>query len=141
MDNAFPAGPLKLRGKFSVTLDNNGECMIFRVDDIGSLCLILKGIDGRNELLRLGPKFGVPEDQTVTALAVNQNPKNNKVNLVFAIRQKDGSSRLLVVEPMEPTREAWAVKNLQDKLYLGNPDWSINIGDIILAVSRLPIDF
>ncbi|KAF4343598.1 hypothetical protein FBEOM_2508 [Fusarium beomiforme] len=133
MDNAFPAGSLKLRGNFSVALDKSGECMIFSVDDIGSLCLIVKGTDGHNELLRLGPMFGVPEDQTVTALAVSQNPKNHKVNLVFAVRQKDGSSRLLVVEPMEPTREAWSVENLQDKLYSGKPGWSINISDIMLT--------
>ncbi|KAF4456358.1 Vegetative incompatibility protein HET-E-1-like protein 20 [Fusarium austroafricanum] len=135
MDNAFPAGPLMLRGKFSVVLDSNGECMIFSVDNTGSLCLILKGTDGHNELLRLGPKFGVADDQQVTAFAVSQNAKDHRVNLVFAVRQKDGSGRLLVIEPMEPKREVWSAENLQDNLYTGNPKWNINISDIMLAGS------
>lgn len=132
MDNAFPAGPLKLRGSFFVVQDKAGENMIFSVDDFGLLRLIARGEDGNNVLIDLSAKFGLSDGESVTALAVNQN-RDGTIHLVFAARQTDGASMLFVVEPMTADREAWSTSSsLNDKLYQGE-QWSVNIHEFMLV--------
>lgn len=132
MENAFPAGPLKLGGKFFVVEDQNGEHMIFSVDKQGTLCLILKGKNGNNELVDLSSKFGVLEGQRVTALAVNQN-KDLTIHLVFAVRQPDGLSRLYIVQPLQPGRQIWAAPESLTSELCNGEQWPINIRDFLLV--------
>lgn len=61
MQNAFPAGPLSLRGKFYVVEDIKGEHMIFSIDKRGSLCLVVKGANGHNELINLNDSFALSD--------------------------------------------------------------------------------
>ena len=134
MDNAFPAGQLKLSGDFYVVEDESGEHMIFSADQKGRLCLILKGPNGHNEWINLSDKFQVPEDQTISALAVSQD-RNRLIHLVFAARQKDGTDKLFVVKPMCATRSEWTREfDGSSDLFMGE-QWNITIREILLVCS------
>lgn len=132
MDNAFPAGEVKLKGDFFVAQDEAGENMIFSVDDDGALQLILRNEMGDNVIVHLSSKFGVAAAEVVTALAVNQD-MDGTIHLVFAARQIDGSSKLFVVEPMAPKRQDWnTTESLTGRLYLGE-QWAINIREFLIV--------
>ncbi|KAF7556288.1 hypothetical protein G7Z17_g1483 [Cylindrodendrum hubeiense] len=131
MDNAFPAGPLKLRGNFFVTQDETGENMLFSVDKDGTLRLILKGENGINESINLSDKFGLADNETVRALSVNQN-LDGIIHLVFATLQTDGSTKLYVVEPMTAVRSVWKPSGtLVGRLYTGE-QWPVNIREFLM---------
>lgn len=132
MDNAFPAAKVKLKGDFFVAQDEAGENMIFSVDDDGALQLILRNEMGDNAIVHLSSKFGVAAAEVVTALAVNQDA-DGTIHLVFAARQKDGSSKLFVVEPMAPKRQDWnTTESLMSRLYSGE-QWAINIREFLIV--------
>ncbi|KAF5964697.1 hypothetical protein FCOIX_13289 [Fusarium coicis] len=135
MDNAFPAGEVELKGDFFVTQDEAGENMIFSVDDDGALQLILRNEMGDNVIVHLSSKFGVAAHEAVTALAVNQDI-DGTIHLVFAANQKDGSSKLYVVEPMAPKRQDWnTTESLTGRLYSGE-QWAINIREFLIGSSN-----
>ncbi|EWY82057.1 hypothetical protein FOYG_14177 [Fusarium oxysporum NRRL 32931] len=135
MDNAFPAAKVKLKGDFFVAQDEAGENMIFSVDDDGALQLILRNEMGDNAIVHLSSKFGVAAAEVVTALAVNQDA-DGTIHLVFAARQKDGSSKLFVVEPMAPKRQDWnTTESLMSRLYSGE-QWAINIREFLIGSSN-----
>lgn len=131
MENAFPAGPLALKGTFSVVEDSRGEHMIFSVDKRDNLCLILKGAFGQNELINLSSKFGLSESQKVSAFAVSQN-KDGKIHLVFAALQSSGFDDLYVVRPMGPDRDEWMAPFSSSDLFTGAQK-EINIRQIVLV--------
>ncbi|KAL2670302.1 hypothetical protein Neosp_014769 [[Neocosmospora] mangrovei] len=135
MDNAFPAGEVKLKGDFFVAQDDAGENMIFSIDNDGALQLILRGDSGSNTIVHLSSKFGLAVGEVVTALAVNQN-KDGTIHLVFAARQNDGSSKLFVVEPMAPKRQDWdTTEGLTSRLYSGQ-QWPLNIREFLIGSSN-----
>ncbi|KLP05067.1 Uncharacterized protein LW94_14144 [Fusarium fujikuroi] len=135
MDNAFPAGEVKLKGDFFVAQDEVGENMIFSVDDDGALQLILRNELGDNVIIHLSSKFGVAAAEIVTALTVNQD-MDGTIHLVFAARQTDGSSKLYVVEPMAPKRQDWnTTESLTGRLYSGE-QWPINIREFLIGSSN-----
>ncbi|KAF4497937.1 hypothetical protein FAGAP_5884 [Fusarium agapanthi] len=135
MDNAFPAGEVKLKGDFFVAQDEAGENMIFSVDDDGALQLVLRNEIGDNVIIHLSSKFGVAATEVVTALAVNQDI-DGIIHLVFAASQKDGSSKLYVVEPMAPKRQDWnTTESLTGRLYSGE-QWAINIREFLIGSSN-----
>ncbi|RSL71303.1 hypothetical protein CEP53_001555 [Fusarium sp. AF-6] len=135
MDNAFPAGEVKLKGDFFVAQDDMGENMIFSVDNDGALQLILRGNSGSNTIVHLSSKFGLAVGEVVTALAVNQN-KDGTIHLVFAARQNDGSSKHFVVEPMAPKRQDWdTTEGLTSRLYSGQ-QWPLNIREFLIGSSN-----
>ncbi|KAF5558478.1 hypothetical protein FPHYL_7387 [Fusarium phyllophilum] len=135
MDNAFPAGEVKLKGDFFVAQDEVGENMIFSVDDGGALQLILRNELGDNVIVHLSSKFGVAATEVVNALAVNQDT-DGTIHLVFSASQKDGSSKLYVVEPMAPKRQDWnTTESLADRLYSGE-QWAINIREFLIGSSN-----
>lgn len=106
MDNAFPAGQLKLSGDFHVVEDEQGEHMIFSADHKGRLVLIMKGPGGHNEWINLSERLHLSPEQTVSTVAVSQN-RDGKVHLVFAARQPGGSDKLFVLKPRAAKRAEW----------------------------------
>lgn len=106
MNNAFPAGPLKLKGDFYVTEDELGEHMIFTADARGKLCLIMKGESGHNELINLSDKFQLSESQVVKALAVSQN-RDGQIHLIFSVQRDAQNDDIHVLRPMKNTRAEW----------------------------------
>ncbi|OCL02909.1 hypothetical protein AOQ84DRAFT_443053 [Glonium stellatum] len=135
MDNAFPAGQLKLNGDFYVVEDERGEHMIFSADKRGRLCLIMKEKSGHNELIDLSDKFQIPQGQTISALAVSQN-RDGRIHLVFATRQPDGLDRLFVIRPMAPERAEWTrAFDISTDVFTGE-QWKINVRQILLGTSN-----
>ncbi|KAK0384084.1 hypothetical protein NLU13_8173 [Sarocladium strictum] len=132
MQNAFPATTLSLQGKFFVVEDNNGEPMIFSVDSRGKLCLVVKGVNGHNELINLSTSFGLDEKAEVTALAVTQS-RQNLLHLTFAASRADGYHSLHVVRPMPSEREAWLdPEALKRGLYSGQLG-DVTVSDILMG--------
>ncbi|KAL8710645.1 MAG: hypothetical protein Q9220_004869 [cf. Caloplaca sp. 1 TL-2023] len=132
MQNAFPAGPLSLQGRCYVVEDINGEHMIFSIDKRGSLCLVVKGVDGHNELINLSTVLAVGDDTKVAALAVTQS-RQGLVYLTFAVRRPDGFDELHVMKPMPAEPRAWLDATvLKAGLYVGNQSQT-SISDILMG--------
>ena len=132
MQNAFPAGPLSLQGKFYVVEDFNGEHMIFSIDERGSLCLVAKGAEGHNELINLSTLLAINDTSKVTALAVTQS-RQSLVYLAFSVSQPDVFDQLHVMKPMQAERRAWLdATALKAGLYIGQQS-EITISDILMG--------
>ena len=137
MQNAFPAGPLSITNKFHVVEDRNGEHMIFAIDKRGKLCLILKGLDGHNELVNLSTSLALGDASKVTALAVTQS-RQYRVHLSFAVSKSNGYDELYVMKPMPAERQAWLEPaTLKAALYTGPPNdpslQDVSIKDILMG--------
>ena len=131
MENAFPAGPLSLKGRFAVVEDSRGEHMIFSVDKRDKLCLIMKGDFGQNEFINLSVRFGLADDQKISAFAVSQN-SDGKIHLVFAALQGSGFDNLYVVRPMGTSRAEWMAPATASDLFSGTQS-EINVRQILLV--------
>ncbi|KAL8885275.1 MAG: hypothetical protein Q9215_006849 [Flavoplaca cf. flavocitrina] len=132
MQNAFPAGPLSLRGKIYVVEDIEGEHMIFSVDECGSLCLVVKGANGHNELINLNESFALSDSSKITALAVTQS-RQSLVHLTFAVSNADGYDDLYVMRPMPAEPRAWLdAASLKSGLYSGDQS-KVSISDILMG--------
>lgn len=131
MENAFPAGQLKLKGKFAVAQDQAGEHMIFTVSDQGKFYLIIKGQDGHNEIVNLSDKLNLASAQSVSAFAVSQN-KDGSIHLALAVRQPNGLDKLLVLKPMTAIQKDWQTSLSPSDLYSGD-QWDIRISEILLV--------
>ncbi|KAL8952930.1 MAG: hypothetical protein Q9222_001189 [Ikaeria aurantiellina] len=132
MQNAFPAGSLSLQGKFYVVEDVNGEHMIFSIDKRGSLCLVVKGADGHNELINLSTLLAISDGSKVVALAVTQS-RQSSIYLTFAVSRPDGFDELHVMKPMPAEPRAWVdATALKAGLYNGQKT-NINISDILMG--------
>lgn len=103
MQNAFPAGPLSLQGQTFAVEDADGEHMIFSIDERAKLCLVVKGIDGHNEMINLSISLALGDSSKITALAVLQS-RQCLVHLAFAVRRPDGYDDLYVMKPMRAER-------------------------------------
>lgn len=103
MNDAFPAGPLKLESNFGVVQDANGEHMIFASDKSGIFYLVMKGRDGHNELINLSDRYRLTATQKVRAFAGSQNA-DLSIFLVFAIQESQKADRLVIVRPMQSNR-------------------------------------
>lgn len=115
MENAFPAGQLKLDDNFCVVKDVNGEHMIFGTES-NCLCLVVKGLNGHNQLINLTQTFGISEQHSVRALAVTQN-NDGKIHLVFSVSRPKGTDHLYVLQPMPAVPSEWAKAELKTGLY------------------------
>ena len=132
MQNAFPAGPLSLQGKFHVVEDTNGEHMIFSIDKRGKLCLVVKGDDGHNELINLSTSLALSDSSKITALAVTQS-RRHLVHLAFAVNKSDGCDELYVMKPMPAERRGWLdPAALRAALYMGQQS-NVSISDILMG--------
>lgn len=132
MQNAFPATTLYLQGKFFVVEDSNSEPMIFSIDSRANLCLVVKGVDGHNELINLSNSFCLDEKAKVTALAVTKS-RQNLVHLTFAASRADGHHALYVVRPMPSERAAWVdVEALRRGVYSGQLG-DVTVSDILMG--------
>lgn len=121
------------QGRFAVVLDEHNQLMTFALDHQSSLCLILRGSKGHNELVNLSQKFGFSSKQTIRTLAASQNV-DGTVHLVFALQQDGQADQLYVLRPMTPRVTDWTSLSGTAAFYTG-PQWDINIQEILL-VSR-----
>jgi hypothetical protein len=132
MQNAFPATTLSLQGKFFVVEDNNDQPMIFSIDSRAKLCLVVKGVDGHNELVNLSTSLGLDEKANVTALAVTQS-RQNLIHLTFAASRPDGHHALYVLRPMPSERAAWLdPEALRRGVYSGELG-DVTVSDILMG--------
>ncbi|KAL8992487.1 MAG: hypothetical protein Q9169_007066 [Polycauliona sp. 2 TL-2023] len=132
MQNACPAGPLSLQGKFHVVEDTHDEHMIFSIDKRGSLCLVVKGAHGHNELINLSASFDLSDGSRITALAVTRS-RQSLIHLAFAVGKADGFDDLYVVRPMPAEPRAWLdAAAVRSGLYVGQQS-KITISDILMG--------
>lgn len=132
MNNAFPAGPLKLKGDFYVTEDEVGEHMIFTADSRGKLCLIVKGESGHNELINLSDKFLLSETQVVKALAVSQN-RDGQIHLVFSVQRNAQNDDIFVLRPMKPQRAEWKRNFNREADFYSGEKLNVQVRQILLV--------
>ena len=126
----------KTSAQFAVAEDQNEEHMIFTSDESGLLCLIVKGDQGRNEIIDLSQKFGFTQQQSISTLAVSQN-LDGTIHLVFAVQENGKADRLLVLRPMAPQIKDWLALSGRDHFYTG-PQWDITIRELLLVNPNLP---
>ena len=132
MQNASPADPLSLRGKFYIVEDIEGEHMMFSVDECGSLCLVVKGANGHNELINLKDSFALSDAFKITALAVTRS-RQSLVHLAFAVSNAHGYDDLCVMRPMPAEPRAWLdAPSLKSGLYYGEQS-KVSISDILMG--------
>lgn len=136
MENALPAGPLKIQQPFYVVEDQQGEHMIFCIDQTSRLCLVMKASSGKNELLPLHDQLELGAGRAVSALAVSQN-YDGKINVVFTIRQEQGGDRLYVLLPMPPTRDVWTNPTTLKAAMCSGDQEAVRVRNIML-VSHSP---
>jgi hypothetical protein len=132
MNNAFPAGPLELKGDFYVTEDEHGEHMIFTADSRGKLCLIMKGESGHNELINLSDKFLLSESQVVKALAVSQN-RDGQIHLVFSAQRDAQNDDIFVLRPMKPQRAEWKRNFTAEADFYSGEQMNVQVRQILLV--------
>ncbi|QIX02072.1 hypothetical protein AMS68_007589 [Peltaster fructicola] len=135
MNNALPAGTLKIQKPFYVVEDTTGEHMIFCIDQSARLCLIMKGRTGKNELVPLHAHLGLGDGRAVTALAVSQNIDLN-INLVCSVRNAHGSDDLFILAPTRPALEAWTDGDTLKGDLCHGEQASITIREIMLGTSN-----
>ena len=106
--------------------------MIFSIDKRGKLCLVVKGIDGHNELINLSTSLALSDSSKITALAVTQS-RRCLVHLAFAVSRSDGYNDLYVMKPMPAERRAWlGPSDLRAALYVGEQS-NVSISDILMG--------
>lgn len=132
MNNAFPAGPLKLKGDFYVVEDEAGEHMIFTADSRGRLCLIMKGESGHNELINLSDKFLLSASQVVKAVAVSQN-RDGQIHLVFSAQRDAQHDDIFVLRPMKPERAEWKRNFTLEADFYSGERLSVQVRQILLV--------
>lgn len=111
--------PLLDTQDFYVVKDEKQNPMVFSIGTKGVLYLIKQDEWGRNQLINLSEKLGIPTEHQTTALGVYQDT-DLTLNLVFAHGEPKGLSQLVILRRLKPDAFQKDIDKLLDHAVQGH---------------------
>lgn len=139
IEQVVTSTPLLDTQDFYVVKDEKQNPMVFSIGTKGLLYLIKQDEWGRNQLINLSEKLGIPTEHQTTALGVYQNT-DLSLNLVFAHGEPKGLSQLVVLRRLKPDAFQKDIDKLLDHAVQGQDNtYPGQIYGLLIVSASMPL--